>query len=132
MYQILGMRRHEDLEIDAVAALALRHRLLGPVQTVAFGSRPVVRTDRQVNTGIVTHQPFDSFCSGEIIRIRAHESVIVAVQNRTQIVAQHQLDDLVFMPQRNENGNALCERGPVPIAVAPRQVFFCRIGIRGQ
>jgi hypothetical protein len=78
--EILGIVRHEDLEIDAAAAFVLDHPLVGRIQTIPFGGRTIMRSDGNMDACIVAGYTCDGFSRTRVIRVYADEDIVIAVE----------------------------------------------------
>src|SRR5215471_12854588 len=99
-----------DAETDVLACFVSAHTLVDGIQTIGFGSRPVVRTERDVDAPVAARLLGHCLVSGGIVGIDAHEDVVIAVTDGAEIMREHLRDDLVLAPQGDEDRNTALRR----------------------
>ncbi len=105
--QIFGVVRDHHVEADAVILLEKQHALIDPVEAVGLGGRSIVRAHGEMDVGEILFELADGIESRLVVRVRAHEKIVVAIADGTEVMPHHALDHLIFVPERDEDGDAL-------------------------
>ena len=105
VHQILGVVGEDHVEADIVFALVEEHALVDPVETVGLGGGAVMGADGEMDVGEALLGLADGGDGGGVVGIGADEELETMVVELGDVVFDHLLDDLVLLPECNEDGH---------------------------